>query len=246
MDRRDSESRGAAAPERAEGTEPAESAAEGDGRDRPDDKPDRPEDKRAQPDDKRAQPDDARREIAARRDPNRRDGPTRHEELDRSGEPIGEHRRSGRLLISQDLDKKMPGQPTMTEDRKLLEPTDRTAFLQTDTWRALPHPVRVRRGLRRARRGRPGDHGLRLGARRRGRSRVRHGAPDRAAARARGLRRHHRRRTGGDGGGQPRLPGGRRALGRVQHRAAPRAVASTRTSTSASSSGTSSPARPCS
>jgi uncharacterized protein (TIGR00730 family) len=32
----------------------------------------------------------------------------------------------------------MPGgATTMTEDRKLLEPTDRAAFLQTDTWRAL-------------------------------------------------------------------------------------------------------------
>ncbi len=58
-------------------------------------------------------------------------------EPDRSGEPIGEHRRSGRLVMSQDLGKKMPGDPTMTEDRKLLERTERPAFLQTDTWRAL-------------------------------------------------------------------------------------------------------------
>ncbi len=57
---------------------------------------------------------------------------------DRSGEPIGEHRRSaGRLVMSSDLDKKMAGDPTMTEDRKLLEPPARAAFLQTDTWRAL-------------------------------------------------------------------------------------------------------------
>jgi uncharacterized protein (TIGR00730 family) len=59
------------------------------------------------------------------------------EEHDRSGEPIGEHRRMGRLLMSPDLEKKMPGAQTMTEDRKLLEPTERAAFLQTDTWRAL-------------------------------------------------------------------------------------------------------------
>src|SRR6266850_516303 len=59
------------------------------------------------------------------------------EEADRTGEPIGEHRRSGRLLISQDLDRKMGGDPTMTEDRKLLEPTERPAFLNTDPWRAL-------------------------------------------------------------------------------------------------------------
>jgi uncharacterized protein (TIGR00730 family) len=56
---------------------------------------------------------------------------------DRSGEPIGEHRRSGRLVMSQDLGRKTSTDPTMTEDRKLLEPTDRAAFLQTDTWRAL-------------------------------------------------------------------------------------------------------------
>ena len=56
---------------------------------------------------------------------------------DRSGEPIGEHRRSGRLLMGQDLERKMPGETTMTEDRKLLEPPTRPAFLQTDTWRAL-------------------------------------------------------------------------------------------------------------
>lgn len=56
---------------------------------------------------------------------------------DRSGEPIGEHRRSGRLVMSPELDRKMPGSATMTEDRKLLEPPERAAFLQTDTWRAL-------------------------------------------------------------------------------------------------------------
>ena len=59
------------------------------------------------------------------------------EAADRSGEPIGEHRRSGRLVMSHDLGRKTATDPTMTEDRKLLEPTDRAAFLQTDTWRAL-------------------------------------------------------------------------------------------------------------
>jgi uncharacterized protein (TIGR00730 family) len=54
-----------------------------------------------------------------------------------SGEPIGEHRRSGRLLISRDIGKKMAGNPAMTEDRKLLQPTARPAFLDTDPWRAL-------------------------------------------------------------------------------------------------------------
>jgi uncharacterized protein (TIGR00730 family) len=58
-------------------------------------------------------------------------------EPDASGEPIGEHRRSGRLVMSRDLGKKMAGDPTMTEDRKLLQRTHRPAFLDTDTWRAL-------------------------------------------------------------------------------------------------------------
>src|SRR5262245_44518560 len=58
-------------------------------------------------------------------------------EPDRSGEPMGEHRRSGRLVMSRDIDRKMPGQPTMTEDKKLLERSARPAFLDTDTWRSL-------------------------------------------------------------------------------------------------------------
>jgi uncharacterized protein (TIGR00730 family) len=61
----------------------------------------------------------------------------RTDEPDRSGEPIGEHRRKGRLLVSRDIGRKMAGDPTMTEDRKLLEPTERPAFLDTDPWRAL-------------------------------------------------------------------------------------------------------------
>jgi uncharacterized protein (TIGR00730 family) len=56
---------------------------------------------------------------------------------DRTGEPIGEHRRSGRLVMGRDIDRKMPGLPTMTEDRKLLERSARPAFLDTDTWRSL-------------------------------------------------------------------------------------------------------------
>src|SRR5690348_15561354 len=57
--------------------------------------------------------------------------------IDTTGEPIGEHRRSGRLVMSRDIGKKMPGDPTMTEDRKLLERTEPPAFLETDPWRAL-------------------------------------------------------------------------------------------------------------
>ena len=52
------------------------------------------------------------------------------------GEPISEHRRSGRLLIGKGAAQKM-GDIGMTEDRRLLEPAGRPAFLNTDPWRAL-------------------------------------------------------------------------------------------------------------
>src|SRR3954463_1032743 len=53
------------------------------------------------------------------------------------GEPVTQHRRSGRLLISRGAAARMPADLSMTEDRKLLEPTERAAFLDTDPWRAL-------------------------------------------------------------------------------------------------------------
>ncbi|HYL39736.1 MAG TPA: TIGR00730 family Rossman fold protein [Candidatus Binatus sp.] len=56
---------------------------------------------------------------------------------DGRGEPVTEHRRVGRLLIGKGAAVKMAGDPTMTEDRKLLAPTGRPAFLETDPWRAL-------------------------------------------------------------------------------------------------------------
>ena len=40
-------------------------------------------------------------------------------------------------MIGKDLGRKMPGDPTMTEDRKLLEHAERPDFLDTDPWRAL-------------------------------------------------------------------------------------------------------------
>ena len=52
------------------------------------------------------------------------------------GEPITEHRRSGRLLIGKGAAEKM-GDVGMTEDRKLLQPQGPPAFLNTDPWRAL-------------------------------------------------------------------------------------------------------------
>ncbi|HEX3265588.1 MAG TPA: TIGR00730 family Rossman fold protein [Candidatus Limnocylindrales bacterium] len=67
-------------------------------------------------------------------------GEDRSVEHDRSGEPIGEHRRSGRLMLGSDLARKMPAEATMTEDRKLLERPkrgQRPDFLGTDTWRTL-------------------------------------------------------------------------------------------------------------
>ena len=57
--------------------------------------------------------------------------------MEHRGEPVTEHRRSGRLLISKGAAGRMTGDPTMTEDRKLLETNGRPAFLDTDPWRAL-------------------------------------------------------------------------------------------------------------
>ena len=53
------------------------------------------------------------------------------------GEPVTEHRRSGRLLLRPRAARLLTGDPSMTEDRKLLERTHRPSFLDTDPWRAL-------------------------------------------------------------------------------------------------------------
>ncbi len=84
----------------------------------------------------RVSPDDLRGRAPSEA-PQRPQATTRTEGSDRTGEPIGEHRRSGRLVLGADVGKKMGADPTMTEDRKLLEPTERPAFLNTDPWRAL-------------------------------------------------------------------------------------------------------------
>ena len=107
------------------------------------------EPRRATEDDQRGATGDERGEPTGdeRGEPGREQRPTgessvpaRGEETDRSGEPIGEHRRSGRLVMGSDLARKMPAEATMTEDRKLLERPKRRArpeFLETDTWRTL-------------------------------------------------------------------------------------------------------------
>ena len=43
----------------------------------------------------------------------------------------------GRVIMSRDLGRKMPVDPTRTEDSRLLEPRARPDFLDTDPWRAL-------------------------------------------------------------------------------------------------------------
>ena len=99
------------------------------------------EPRQATEDDQRRPTDDERSHAARGTRPAGESGvPAHTDEADRSGEPIGEHRRSGRLVMGSDLARKMPGEATMTEDRKLLERPerrDRPEFLQTDTWRTL-------------------------------------------------------------------------------------------------------------
>ena len=53
------------------------------------------------------------------------------------GEPMSERRRSGRLVIRRSAAEKLAEDATMTEDQKLLAPTGRPAFLNTDPWRSL-------------------------------------------------------------------------------------------------------------
>ncbi len=53
------------------------------------------------------------------------------------GEPMSERRRSGRLVIRRGAVDKLAEDATLTEDQKLLEPTTRPAFLNTDPWRSL-------------------------------------------------------------------------------------------------------------
>ena len=53
------------------------------------------------------------------------------------GEPMSERRRSGRLVIRRAAAARLAEDATMTEDQKLLEPTIRPAFLNTDPWRSL-------------------------------------------------------------------------------------------------------------
>ena len=75
--------------------------------------------------------------MASRDDPGDRRDDRGEASDDHRGEPISDHRRSGRLTIGPRAAAKMAGGPRMTEDRKLLEPTERPAFLNTDPWRAL-------------------------------------------------------------------------------------------------------------
>ena len=53
------------------------------------------------------------------------------------GEPMSERRRSGRLIIRRGAADRLAEDATLTEDQKLLAPTTRPAFLNTDPWRSL-------------------------------------------------------------------------------------------------------------
>ena len=162
------------------------------------------------------------------------------EESDRTGEPIGEHRRSGRLLISRDIGRKMHADPTMTEDRKLLEPSERPAFLSSDPWRALRILAEFVDGF---------DALAEIGKAITvfGSARVSEGDPAYATAREIG------RLLAEEGyavitGGRPRIGAARRVAASRSGATSscPTSRISTRTSTSGSSSATSLPARRCS
>ena len=121
-----------------------------------------------------------------------------------------------------------------------------TAFLDTDPWRALRILAEFVEGFDAMAKVGPAVTVFGSARTMPGRSALRAGPDDRAAPGRGRLRGHHRRRPGHHGGRQPGLPRGRGTVGRLQHRAAARAGAQPRTSTSASSSATSSRARRCS
>ena len=110
-----------------------------------------------------------------------------------------------------------------------------------------PDRTGVPRGLpgRRPDRSSRGDH-LRLCACPGGHCRVPRCAGRGTALRRARVGRRHRRRARSDGGRKPRRQGWRWPVGRLQHRAAARAGARTRISTSRSPSSTSTHARRCS
>ena len=134
-------------------------------------------------------------------------------------------RRAGRMRVTPEAEHRMGRANAATEDEKFLERQPGAELPRHRPVARAAHPLRVRRGLRRDGRGRPGGDRVRLGADRAERPALRAGADDRPAAGRGRLRGHHRRRPGHHGGRQPRLPGGRRAVGRLQHRAAARAGA---------------------
>jgi uncharacterized protein (TIGR00730 family) len=81
--------------------------------------------------------DDPTPPVPARSPVPSRDGEARGSLAEGPGEPITEHRRSGRIVIRKGVADRLAPDLTMTEDRKLLEPTGRPAFLDSDPWRSL-------------------------------------------------------------------------------------------------------------
>ena len=143
-----------------------------------------------------------------------------------SAGPAQPERRSGRIVMRRGAAARM-GKPTETEDEKLLERRParpgRPDFIDGDPWRALRILSEFVEGFDALASGRAGGHDLRLGPGQGGHPRLRARPRHRPAPGRGGLRDHHRRRARDHGGGEPRLPRGRRAVDRLQHRAAPRA-----------------------
>ena len=155
--------------------------------------------------------------------------PPPHESPDLfAGEPISpgrDRQRAGRLIVRRHALERVRPRGRTDGGRAAPRPVGPPGLPGLRPLASSAHHLRVRRGIRRTGRSRPGRHRLRLGA-------GHGGGPVYAQARelgrppgAGGLRGHHRRRARRHGGGEPGLPRGRRVLRRLQHRAAPRAVA---------------------
>ena len=113
--------------------------------------------------------------------------------------------------------------PPSTADQRLLDSRSRARLEDQGRLAGAAHPVRVRRGLRHARRPAAGGQRVRLGPQQAGQPGVRAGRAARRGAGPGRLRGDHRRRAGRDGGGQQGRHRGRRAVRRARHRAAVRA-----------------------
>ena len=144
-----------------------------------------------------------------------------------AGEPITPGRdrlRAGRLVVRREAVERQAPASAGTADERFLRRL-RAPFTDTDPWRVLRITAEFVEGFDALAEVGPAVSVFGSARRRGGVAPLRDRPRPRRPPGGRRVRGHHRRRPRPDGGGEPRLPRGRRLLDRLQHRAAPRAVA---------------------